>query len=700
MPMARFRLPLALLFLAVFVAHFVLAQYGAYNYGFDAAKLIKRQLASQEPVPVVTGAEGGETIRPRQEIRQLEQDKELWTLYILGLSLMQFTDQSSPVSWYGITGIHGIPHQTWGGVTPTPGNEETGYCTHSSILFPTWHRPYLALYEQVLYNLIQNIAKWWPEGEPRNRYQAAALRFRIPYWDWASSPPSGQSVLPLSVGGSPYVDVNGPNGVQRIANPLFSYSFKPLNATAFLQDPWDIWTTTLRSPTTSDNKAQSNNSLVAVNFDQNLDSIGQRLYILFSNYGNYSTFSNNAWIPYINNGSFDSLEAIHDTVHNLAGGGGLGQPNAQGGHMAYIPYSSFDPIFFLHHAMVDRIFAIWQSLYPSSYVTPMQAYIASYTTSRGEFQTAATPLTPFYFNANGTFWTSDMVRDHTRFGYTYPELVGVSGSVPNSQSRALSRRARGRVMAAINRLYGPSTPSSLYRKELRAGRLGPGKKVPSNLPVGRVFSGNGQYREWLANVRVKKQALDGPFFIHLFLGEAPKDPKEWASAKNHVGSMGVFASDERYGESKMDGMDEVMVSGTVPLTKALVEKVMGTGRFGVGGGVKGIAASAGGRSVGGRFVGFEGDVGNGFRGEDEGYGEDGDWVGQGEVLRSLDPKDVEPFLRRNLVVNIVKMDGKVVMHGSYVEGLGIHVVSSRVRAARVEEELPAWGQAESGFDVV
>ncbi|EGO53798.1 hypothetical protein NEUTE1DRAFT_93419 [Neurospora tetrasperma FGSC 2508] len=643
--MARFRLPLALLFLAVFAAHSVLAQYGAYDYGFDAAKLIKRQLASQEPVPVVTGAEGGETIRPRQEIRQLEQDKELWTLYILGLSLMQFTDQSSPVSWYGITGIHGIPHQTWGGVTPTPGNEETGYCTHSSILFPTWHRPYLALYEVLLYNLIQNIAKWWPEGEPRNRYQAAALRFRIPYWDWASSPPSGQSVLPLSVGGSPYVDVNGPNGVQRIANPLFSYSFKPLNATAFLQDPWDIWTTTLRSPTTSDNKAQSNNSLVAVNFDQNLDSIGQRLYILFSNYGNYSTFSNNAWIPYINNGSFDSLEAIHDTVHNLAGGGGLGQPNAQGGHMAYIPYSSFDPIFFLHHAMVDRIFAIWQSLYPSSYVTPMQAYIASYTTSRGEFQTAATPLTPFYFNANGTFWTSDMVRDHTRFGYTYPELVGVSGSVPNSQSRSLSRRARERVMAAINRLYGPSTPSSLYRKELRAGRLGPGKKVPGNLPAGRVFSGNGQYREWLANVRVKKQALDGPFFIHLFLGEAPKDSKEWASAKNHVGSMGVFASDERYGESKMDGMDEVMVSGTVPLTKALVEKVMGTGR-------------------------------------------------------SLDPKDVEPFLRRNLVVNIVKVDGKVVMHGSYVEGLGIHVVSSRVRAARVEEELPAWGQAESGFDVV
>jgi hypothetical protein len=81
------------------------------------------------------------------------------------------------------------------------------------------------------------IAGWWPENEARSRYRAAAGRFRIPYWDWASDPSSGESVFPMSVGGSPYVDVDGPSGVQRIANPLFSYTFKPLNATAFKQVP-------------------------------------------------------------------------------------------------------------------------------------------------------------------------------------------------------------------------------------------------------------------------------------------------------------------------------------------------------------------------------------------------------------------------------------------------------------------------------
>lgn len=92
------------------------------------------------------------------------------------------------------------------------------------------------LLQQVLHSLIQTIATWWPDNE-RDRYVEAARRFRIPYWDWAATPPRGESVFPASVGGSPFVDVDGPNGRQRIANPLFSYTFKPLNATAFDHPP-------------------------------------------------------------------------------------------------------------------------------------------------------------------------------------------------------------------------------------------------------------------------------------------------------------------------------------------------------------------------------------------------------------------------------------------------------------------------------
>ena len=88
-----------------------------------------------------------------------------------------------------------------------------------------------------MYDLVQQIASWWPDGEVGDRYRAAAPRFRIPYWDWAAAPPYNDRTLPASVGGSQVVVVDGPNGSQRIANPLFSYSFKPLNSTELRASP-------------------------------------------------------------------------------------------------------------------------------------------------------------------------------------------------------------------------------------------------------------------------------------------------------------------------------------------------------------------------------------------------------------------------------------------------------------------------------
>jgi tyrosinase len=50
---------------------------------------------------------------------------------------------------------------------------------------------------------------------------------------------------------------------------------------------------------------------------------------------NYSMFSN------VVVGDRNSVENLHNTIHLSVGGNG---------HMAYIPMSSFDPIFWIHHA--------------------------------------------------------------------------------------------------------------------------------------------------------------------------------------------------------------------------------------------------------------------------------------------------------------------------------------------------------------
>lgn len=68
-------------------------------------------------------------------------------MFILGLAEMMAQSETDQFSYYEIAGIHGAPFTAWGG-EQTPANPpQMGYCTHSSALFATWHRPYLALLE-------------------------------------------------------------------------------------------------------------------------------------------------------------------------------------------------------------------------------------------------------------------------------------------------------------------------------------------------------------------------------------------------------------------------------------------------------------------------------------------------------------------------------------------------------------------------
>lgn len=66
---------------------------------------------------------------------------------------MHQDDQSikHPKSHYQLGGIHGLPNKEWNGAGPGDPNVATyqggSYCSHGTVLFPTWHRPYVALYE-------------------------------------------------------------------------------------------------------------------------------------------------------------------------------------------------------------------------------------------------------------------------------------------------------------------------------------------------------------------------------------------------------------------------------------------------------------------------------------------------------------------------------------------------------------------------
>lgn len=104
-----------------------------------------------------------------------------------------------------------------------------GYCPHASNMFGPWHRPYLALFEQILHGHALDIAKEHPAGEARDKALETASKVRLPYWDWAMDPPSSkEGCMPASLR-RPTVNVTFPNGTKSsIANPLYRYDFHPL----------------------------------------------------------------------------------------------------------------------------------------------------------------------------------------------------------------------------------------------------------------------------------------------------------------------------------------------------------------------------------------------------------------------------------------------------------------------------------------
>jgi tyrosinase len=285
--------------------------------------------------------------------------------------------------------------------------------------------------------------------------------------------------------------------------------------------------------------------------------------------------------------------------------------------MSYIDYAAFDPVFWLHHAMVDRCFAMWQVLHPGNYVIPDPATYNTFTSYASQTQDVNSPLDPFYKDTFGNFWTSAEVYSTETFGYAYAETSNSSTTNVTSQ-----------VNTAINNLYGPKTWSSKLRFRASESSLTPSTSI-----------------EWIANIRVKKYALNSPFFIHIFLGPFNPDPSSWPFEPSLVGTHFIFVKGaSAIANSACNCDPDQMVSGTIPLTYALEEL-----------------------------------------------------VSEGS-LKSLDPEDVNQYLAQNLKYRVTLSDGTEISNED-VPSLKISVVSAEVQAPSSDADLPMWGEVEEQMDV-
>lgn len=115
---------------------------------------------------ITTDPIGG--VKNRLNITEFVKNERFFTLYIhaLGESITQnlhfpviemlFTSedmQKKPQdgnhwkSFFQLSGIHGLPFVNWAKKHPPPQPNQAGYCAHGQVLFLTWHRAYVSIYE-------------------------------------------------------------------------------------------------------------------------------------------------------------------------------------------------------------------------------------------------------------------------------------------------------------------------------------------------------------------------------------------------------------------------------------------------------------------------------------------------------------------------------------------------------------------------
>ncbi|GME24295.1 Tyrosinase [Neofusicoccum parvum] len=503
----------------------------------------KRQATADTPLAITGVADSN--VQVRLEVRDLAKNEVQWNLFILGMSRLQNVSQEERTSWYSMAGIHGMPFVAWDGV------ESEGF-----------DRPYIALWEQTLQGLLIEIANEWPAGPEKDNYTDAANTFRFPFWDWAVLPPDGETNVP-SFMTTPTIEVTMPNGTEVIDNPLYSYKFHPLDSNALYDESnkqFSVYPTTMRYPTDLTANAKPQENGVINNMNNLRPQLRDALYDLFSNYDNFTVFSNMAsYHP----DQYQSIEAVHGWVHNYVGG--------ENGHMLAVPWSAFDPAFMLHHTNIDRCFAIWQALHPDSYVAAEAQDYSTFMVDAGTVQDADSALYPFHSNEDGEFWTSNSIRDVKTFGYTYPEIQNADQSA---------------LRTTINRLYGQSTVGHKTKRtatndpigEVVDGVTGAIKDIsdtidaliqPGQIDPDAAAKDQKRY-EYTANIKIDKCALGGSGSIYLFLGDFSDNPAEWRTDDHLAGASPLFVMDNSAMSTSGVSKD---IYAAVSLTRELEQRV-------------------------------------------------------------------------------------------------------------------------------
>jgi tyrosinase len=241
----------------------------------------------------------------RRDIWSLE-GEQAWhpitVAYARAVNEMQQRDPDDPTSWSYQAAIHGNDQR----------DDFRDQCQHNSWFFLPWHRMYLHWFERMIRAALQGLTDVPAEVKSS---------WALPYWNYdrgAETP-----TLP-----APFREERTPDGNE---NPLFVEERHPyINQGAAL-------------PTGPDGVTSPAGALREPSFTER--PVSGRTAAFGGPVTGWHHFDENEAIP----GELE--QTPHNLVHSLVGG--------RGGLMNGLNTAPLDPIFWLHHANIDRLWEVW-----------------------------------------------------------------------------------------------------------------------------------------------------------------------------------------------------------------------------------------------------------------------------------------------------------------------------------------------------
>ncbi|OHX19209.1 tyrosinase family protein [Chromobacterium sphagni] len=240
----------------------------------------------------------GSPIRVRKDAWRLAADDPTLLWYARAVDAMRQRPLSNTTSWEYQAAVHGT------NADPSSFNADQqkawGQCQHATWLFLPWHRMFLGIFEQIVAATVAKL------GGPQD--------WALPYWDYSDATNPNARKLPAAFTAAEF-------GVPE-KNPLRVERDQGNDGAAFL-----------------DSKAVSLNSLKHKTFTGRSTPGGD------SGFGGPSRGFNHS-----GDNDQGQLEMVpHDVIHSDIGGL-MGAPDT----------AALDPIFWLHHANIDRLWEVWR----------------------------------------------------------------------------------------------------------------------------------------------------------------------------------------------------------------------------------------------------------------------------------------------------------------------------------------------------